>query len=440
MGQRLSPLDNAFLQVEDAENRMQLAGMLTFSGEAPDFAEFQRVVGERVLGLPHFQQRLSGSFFGLARPRWVDDRAFELAYHVTRTALPTPGGQNEIAAHIENLTANSLDLSRPLWEIGLVEGLEHGFAISLKVHHCMVDGLSIVDIFTALLAPDSVIPQVPARPSKRVPATTKSATLTDLVTAPVSGLVGVAGMLGQAPASAFNAGRPGPTRRVSYVTVPLTDINVVRCRYDTTVNNIVLAIVSGGLRRYLLRHDAMVDKLHAFVPVNARAEGGRGAMGNQIAMTYPELPVGESELEARVSKVIEAVRRTAQSGQAMMTSSLMGLLGVAPAPVAATLNRAMQFWAGMFNVTVTNVPGPPVPLHFLGRELQLIIGSTPLTRKHALTIAVLTYNGTLTFMVTSDPHRIPDGAAITDDLHAEFVELLAEANRNAGAEKTGRTS
>jgi len=190
MGQRLSPLDNAFLQVEDAENRMQLAGMLTFSGEAPDFAEFQRVVGERVLGLPHFQQRLSGSFFGLARPRWVDDGAFELAYHVTRTALPTPGGQSEIAAHIENLTANSLDLSRPLWEIGLVEGLEHGFAISLKVHHCMVDGLSIVDIFTALLAPDSVIPQVPARPSKRVPATTKSATLTDLVTAPVSSVVG----------------------------------------------------------------------------------------------------------------------------------------------------------------------------------------------------------------------------------------------------------
>lgn len=439
MGQRLSSLDNAFLQVEDGENRMQLAGMLTFSGEAPDFAEFQRVVGERVLDLPHFRQRLSGSFFGLARPRWVDDRAFELGYHVTRTALPAPGGQAEIAAHIENMTANSLDLRRPLWEIGLVEGLPNGFAISLKVHHCMVDGLSIVDIFTALLAPDSMIPPVPTRPSRRLPVAAEPASLVErvsgLVTAPVSGLVGVAEMLGQAPASAFNAGRPGPTRRVSYVTVPLADIDAIRRAHDTTVNNIVLAVVAGGLRRYLLRHDAMVDKLHAFVPVNARPQDGRGALGNRIAMTYPELPVGESELEARVGKVIEAVRRTAQTGQAAMTSSLMGLMELAPAPVAATLNRAMQFWAGMFNVTVTNVPGPPVPLHFLGRELQLIIGSTPLTRKHGLTIAVLTYNRTLTFMVTSDPHRIPDGTAIVDDLHAEFVELREDTHR-----RTGRTS
>jgi hypothetical protein len=144
-------------------------------------------------------------------------------------------------------------------------------------------------------------------------------------------------------------------------------------------------------------------------------------------MTYPELPVGEPDPDARVVKVVAAVRRTAQSGQAVMTRSMMGLLGWAPTPVAATLNRAVQFWAGLFNVTVTNVPGPPVPLHFLGRELQLIIGSTPLTRQHALTIAVLSYNGTLTFMITCDPHRLPDGKDITDDLHQEFVELRDRA-------------
>lgn len=431
MGQRLSPLDNAFLQVEDAENRMQLAGMLTFRGEVPDFDEFQRVIGERVLGLPHFTQRLSGSFLGLARPRWVDDHAFELGYHVTRTALPAPGGQAEIEAHIENLTANALDLRRPLWEIGLVEGLPGGFAISLKVHHCMVDGLSIVDVFTAILGPDSELPGAPARPAARLPVPIGASTLRSLVSQPVAGLAGVAAMVGQAPASPFNGGQPGPTRSVSYVTVPLADIHEVRRGYDTTVNNIVLAIVSGGLRRYLLRHDALVDKLHAFVPVNARADGARGALGNQIAMTYPELPVGEAEPDARVSKVVAAVRRTAQSGQAAMTSSMMGMLGLTPTPVAAALNRAVQFWAGLFNVTVTNVPGPPVPLHFLGRELQLIIGSTPLTRQHALTIAVLSYNGTLTFMVTCDPHRLPDGKDITDDLHQEFVELRDRARSQA---------
>jgi hypothetical protein len=146
-------------------------------------------------------------------------------------------------------------------------------------------------------------------------------------------------------------------------------------------------------------------------------------LGNQIAMTYPELPVGEAAPEMRVAKVIESVRRTATSGQAAATTSLMGMLGLAPAPLAARLNRAMQFRSGMFNVTVTNVPGPPVPLHFLGRQLNLIVGSTPLTRQHGLTIAVLTYNGTLTFMVTSDPRRVPEGPSIADDLQAEFAEL-----------------
>jgi len=431
MGQRLSPLDNAFLQVEDAENRMQLAGVLVFRGEAPDFAEFQRVIGERVLGLPHFTQRLSRglseSLLGLARPRWVDDDAFELGYHVTRAALPGPGGQAEIEAHIENLTAAPLDLRRPLWEIGLVEGLPRAFAISLKIHHCLVDGLSIMDVFTAILGPDSNLPTASAKTAKRLPVPLDRPGLLDLISRPVSGLAGVAAMVGQSPVSIFNTGRPGPTRSVAYISVPLADIHEIRRGHDTTVNNIVLAIVSGGLRRYLLRHDALVDKLHAFVPVNARVDGARGALGNQIAMTYPELPVSEADPDDRVGKVIDAVRRTTLSGQAVTTSSLVSMLGLAPTPVAATLNRAMQFWAGLFNVTVTNVPGPPMPLHFLGRELQLIVGSTPLTRRHALTIAVLSYNGSLTFMVTSDPHRLPDGRDIADDLHQEFIEMRRHA-------------
>jgi WS/DGAT/MGAT family acyltransferase len=445
MGKRLSPLDHAFLQVEDGENRMQLAGLLAFHGEAPDFAEFQRVIGERVRGLPHFTQRLSGgrsgSFLGLARPRWVDDSAFELSYHVTRTALPAPGGQAEIEAHIENLTAAPLDVRRPLWEIGLVEGLAltgrddrespravtPAFAISLKIHHCLVDGLSIMDVFTAILGPDSDLPRAPVKSANRLPAPLAAPGLRKLIARPMSSLAGAAAMVGQAPASIFNAGRPGPTRSVSFITVPLADVQEIRRGYDTTVNNIVLAIVSGGLRRYLLRHDALVDTLHAFVPVNARADGARGALGNQIAMTYPVLPVGEAQPDVRVGKVIDSVRRTAASGQAALTSSMVAVLGLAPTPVAAALNRAMQFRAGLFNVTVTNVPGPPEPLHFLGRELQLIVGSTPLTRRHALTVAVLSYNGTFTFMVTSDPHRLPDGKDIAADLQEEFVELQTQA-------------
>ncbi|HUS22222.1 MAG TPA: wax ester/triacylglycerol synthase family O-acyltransferase [Aeromicrobium sp.] len=429
MGNRLSPLDNAFLQVEDAENRMQLAGMLLFRGEAPEFGEFRDAVADRLLGLPRFQQRLASSVFGLRRPKWVDDEAFALDYHVSRVALPAPGGQAEVAAHIDQLTSSPLDLHRPLWEVGLVEGLAEGFGISLKVHHCMADGLSIMDIFTALLAPDADLPT--AKPRSAIVSPTSP--LVRRISAPVTGLMTAAAMVRQAPPSPFNTGRSGPTRKTDYVTVSLDDVHRVRRAHGTTVNNAVLAVVSGGLRRYLERHDVEVDAMHAFVPVNRRSAGARGSLGNQIAMTYLALPVGELDPDMRVRKVVDAVRQATESGQAAVTSSVVSLLGFAPAPIARTLNRAMQFHAGLFNLTVTNVPGPAVPVHFLGRPLELIVGSTPLTRRHAVTIAVLSYNGTLTFMVTSDPSRVPDGTSLADDLEAELIDL------GKGIASSGRT-
>ena len=415
MGSRLSPLDNAFLQMEDAENRMQLAGMLIFSGEPPEFGDFRDAVGERLLDLPRFQQRLAGSILGLRRPSWVDDKAFALDYHVRRVALPEPGGRAEVAAHIDQLTATPLDLRRPLWEVELVEGLENGFGLSLKVHHCMVDGLSIMDVFTALLAPDSELPTASPSPAAANPSSG--------LAAPLSGLWSAAGLIGQAPPSPFNTGRSGPTRKTDFVTVPLDDVHRIRHAHATTVNNAVLAVVSGALRRYLERHDMDIDTMHAFVPVNRRSAGARGSLGNQIAMTYPALPVGEPDPDVRVRKVIESVRHSTESGQAAVTSALISVLGLAPAPIAGTLNRALQLRSGIFNLTVTNVPGPPVPVHFLGRRLELIVGSTPLTRQHAVTIAVLSYNGTLTFMVTSDPSRVPDGSSLAVDIEAELIEL-----------------
>lgn len=434
MSRRLSALDTAFLQVEDRENRMQLAGMLLFKGKAPTRAQFRDAIADRLLGLPRFQQRLQESTLGLARPKWVNDTAFDIDYHVSRVALPAPGGHEEVAAHIDQMTADPLDLHRPLWAVGLVEGLADGFAISLKVHHCMVDGLSIVDIFTALLAPDSILPEPPASTSKNKSVTAPQHRPSSLLRRVQDATT----MVGQAPRSPFNKGTSGPTRRTEYVTVPLDDIHEIRRAFGTTVNNIVLALVTGALRRYLERHDEHVDKLHAFVPVNRRPEAARGNLGNQIAMTYPALPVGEPSPEARVTKVIDSVKDAGTSGQAATTATLMGALGLAPAPLARAVNRAVQFRSGMFNLTITNVPGPPVPAHFLGNELQLILGSTPLTRKHALTVAVLSYNGTLTFMVTTDPHRVPDGSDLTEDLRAELLTLKDHVATRAESQRSKR--
>jgi diacylglycerol O-acyltransferase / wax synthase len=428
---RLSPLDAAFLQVEDPENRMQLAGMLVFEGGPPSHAEFREAIADRVLSLPRFRQRLHLSPLGLTRARWTEDTAFDLDYHLSRVALPSPGGHDEIAAHIDQLTSAPLDLRRPVWEIGLVEGIQGGFGISLKVHHCMVDGLSIIDIFSAILAPDTPAPAPGSvrRPAARPAPSGSGGTSTG--TSLLGRIRGASALVGQAPSSPFNRGPSGPTRRTAYTTVPMSALHDVRHPYGTTVNNVVLAVVAGALRRYLERNDAMVDKLHAFVPVNRRSDDHRGRLGNQIAMTYPALPVGEPDPEARLAQVVEAVTEAAAAGQAGTTAWLMGSLGLAPAPLARSLNRLIQFDAGMFNLTVTNVPGPPLPAYFLGRRLDTILGSTPLTRRHALTVAVLSYNGALTFSITTDPRRVPDGADLVQDIEDELALLRDVAHHHA---------
>lgn len=425
---RLSALDTAFLQVEDAENRMQLAGMLLFEGASPSYDDFRSAVAARLLGLPRFRQRLAPSALGLGRPRWVDDAAFDLDYHLSHVALPSPGGETEVAAHIDHMTTAPLDLRRPVWELGLVEGVGTGFAISLKVHHCMVDGLSIMDIFGALV--DSIDLPVPARKPRPVPEPGARAG-----TSLVRRVSGTLAMFGQAPRSTLNEGQSGPTRRTRYATLPLDDLRTVQRNAEASLNTVALTVVSGALERYLHRHGEDVEQVHAFVPVNRRGSDDRGRLGNQIAMTYPALPVGAMTPRDRLALVQRASAEAVHGHQPTTTAGLMSALSLAPAPVAGVLNRVMQIRAGLFNLTVTNVPGPPVPVHFLGRELELILGSTPLTRKHALTVAVLSYAGQLTFSVTTDPRRLPDGTRLVDDLKAAADDLVAAFNTPDTPEK-----
>lgn len=426
MGQRLSPLDAAFLHVEDKDNRMHLAGILTFAGPTPTFAEFRAEIERKLPELPHFRHRLGRSALGLARPAWVQDESFDLDYHLHHLALPSPGGHTQITELIDDMASAPLDLRRPLWELSLVEGVNidgaAGFGVALKVHHSMVDGLSIIDIFATLCTPADGATPPPQRPAPE-PAPTASPLRAAVAT--ISRLRRASDLIGSAPATRLNAGPSGPTRRTEFLQVPLGDVHAARRSFDTTVNNVVLAVVTGALRRYLTRHDQCPEVVHAFVPVNKRPEHARGAHGNQIGMTYPALPVGEADPARRVAKVKAAVAASQAANQADDTAALIRLGRFAPQPVAAVLNRAMQFRADMFNLTVTNVPGPPIPVFFLGRELTLILGATPLTRKHALTIAVLSYNGGLTFSVTTDPRRLPDGSDLVDDIRAELDTLHA---------------
>jgi diacylglycerol O-acyltransferase len=433
---RLSPLDCAFLHIEDRATRMQLAGLLTFEGPVPAWTEVREAIRLCLPDLPRFRQRLALSPLGLTAPRWVDDETFDLDYHLHRVVLPFPGGDREVVAHIDHLTAVPLDLQRPLWEISLVEGLSDGrWALSLKVHHAMVDGLSIMDIFAALFSMEAPGAGAPA-PAPVRPASTAVAVRVGRsepprldVMEPLRRLARAGQLCGQAPTAVFNRGVAGPTRRSEFLTIPLSTVQGLRKPYGATVNHVVLAVVSGALRRYLERHGEPLEPLFAFVPVNARPDAERGRLGNQIAMTYPELPVHVAQPAARVRAVMESVAATGQQDQAGTTAALMSLGRFLPQPVAALVNRSIQFDGGLFNLTVTNVPGPPVPVYFLDRKLVRITGSTPLTQRHGLTIAVLSYDGELTFSVTTDPARVPDVEGLVADLEAE-VEALAEATQS----------
>lgn len=426
---RLSPVDAAFLHIEDRSNRMQLAGLLVFDGDTPSFDEFRDTIARALPRLPHFRDRLERSMLGLARPNWVEDESFDLDYHLHHIALPAPGDHAQIVGLIDHMTADPIDLQRPLWEMALVENLSNGgFAIALKVHHSMVDGLSIIDIFAVLChpdphhrSPDVDTPPPPSPRSREAPPTSTSPSAGGV--AIVRRLQRAARLAGQAPLTRFNSGPSSAVRRTEYLTVSLGTVHDIRHHYRTTVNNIVLAIVTGALHRYLDRHGELVDRLHAFVPVNRRPATARGTLGNQISMTYPALPVGEADPEKRITAVIAAVAASSNTHQADDTAALLHLTRFAPQPIAAAVNRAMQFESNIFNLTVTNVPGPPVPVYFLGRQLQLILGATPLTRKHALTIAVLSYKGGLTFSVTTDPRRVPDIAELMTDIHTEIDNL-----------------
>jgi hypothetical protein len=421
MGTRLGALDAAFLHIEDRSNRMQLAGVLVFEGATPSFAAFRAAVESKLPSHPPFRQRLAGGLGGQLRPSWIVDAEFDLDYHLRRTAVPAPGGREELLGLVNELTSAPLDLQRPLWEMTLVEGLgADQFGIALKVHHCMVDGLSIMQIFATLFSADpaSDRPLALPAPPPRVPE----------VRSPLSARLGrAAAAVRVAPRTRLNTGPSGPTRATDFTTVPLEEILRVRRAFGTTVNNVVLATVTGALRRYLDRHDELVDEVYAFVPVNRRTDAGPGFHGNRIGMTYPALPVGEADPSARVRKVVASVDACVRTGQADDTAALLSVSGLAPEPVAAALNRLVQFDGGLFNLTVTNVPGPPVPVYFLGRRLLRIVGSTPLTRRHALTVAVLSYAGELTFSVTTDPRRLPDGSDLVVDLADELALLSATA-------------
>jgi diacylglycerol O-acyltransferase / wax synthase len=456
---RLSGLDASFLALEDSGSHMHVGSVLVFEGEPPAYDDFVAHLERRLTLVPRYRQKLAFPPLVQSRPVWVDDPHFNAGYHLRHTALPQPAGEAELRRLAGRVFAQRLDRAKPLWELWLVDRVgEDRFAIVSKTHHCLVDGVSGVDIATVLfdLDPDPP-PQAPPEPWVPRPEPSQATLLADALLERAAGPVGLAraavgavsrpqhamsaGMtalggiaaltqagLAGAPPSPLNT-RIGTHRRFAWVDADLGVFKTVKNALGGTVNDVVLTVVAGALRRHFLAHGHETEHdLKAMVPISVRAESERGALGNRVSAMWAPLPIGLADPIARFRAVHEAMHGLKESGQAVGAEVITSLADFAPPTILAQAAR-LQTVQRFFNLTVTNVPGPQFPLYLLGRSLCRIYPQVPLVENAALGIAIMSYNGRIDFGLLADYDALPD----LDDLAAGLDAAIAELADVAGA-------
>jgi diacylglycerol O-acyltransferase len=454
---RLTGLDASFLALEEGGAHMHVGSVLVFEGAAPAYDEFVAQLERRLALVPRYRQKLAFPPLVQSRPVWIDDPHFNAGYHVRHTALPEPAGERELRRLAGRIFSQRLDRSKPLWELWLVDRVgDDRFAIVAKTHHCLVDGISGVDITTVLFDLDAEPEEQPA-PAPWVPrpeptqATLLADALVERASTPLelaraaadaathpqhalaagrSAIAGLAAItqagLGGAPRSPLNL-KIGPHRRFAWVEADLAQLKEIKNQLGGTVNDVVLSVVTSALRSHFLAHGYSTESdLKAMVPVSVRADSERGALGNKVSSMYAPLPIGLPDPIARFRAVHEAMHDLKSSGQAVGAEMITSLADFAPPTILAQAAR-LQTVQRFFNLTVTNVPGPQFPLYLLGRTLVHVYPLVPLADGCALGIAIMSYDGRIDFGLVSDYDALPDLDDIAVALDAAIDELAAVA-------------
>ncbi len=471
---QLSATDTSFLMQERDGAQMHIGGVSVFEGPAPEHEELREHISERLGLVPRFRQRLAEPPIALTRPWWVDDPEFNLDYHLRRSALPWPGGDDQLRALVGRIFSQRLDRGKPLWEMYVVEGLEEDrFALITKVHHALVDGISGVDIASVIMdtTPESASVGTAAVAFERRPEPSRAELLVRTLAASaksplslahyaaggalyprrltrsatqVAGALGAMGweLLNPAPTVPLN-GPIGPHRRFASRDLSFGDVRAVKQRHGATVNDVVLAAATGALRSWLIARGVRTKglELRALVPVNLRGEEERGLLGNRVALLRASLPVYADDPEQRLLLVRDEMRRAKRSRQLMAAQTIIGLSDFALPTILAQASR-LNFSTRLFNLIITNVPGPQLPLYLLGRELKSIAPVAFLPRQHALSIAVFSYNGLISFGLLGDYDRMYDVELVADGLRESLAELRQDtpSPRTNGSGAAGRRS
>lgn len=469
--ERLTALDAAFLHAESERTPLHIGALVVLEGE-PFFDErgefrlddVRRHVESRLHLIPRFRRRIMTVPYGVGRPVWVDDPHFDIADHVRLLVLPPPGDREQLELACDRLQMQMLDRDKPLWELWFVAGLEHGrVAIVEKVHHALVDGVSGVDVAYATfdVAPEGREDDGVDRAWEPQPAPAPIELLVDSlverVVEPAEWIrtaqaalraprrtLGLVGELAGAAASiAGSALVPHPSslnvpvgehRRLHTVDRSLDEVRAVKSALGGTVNDVVLCAVAGGLRNLLEARGEEVEgiELQALAPVSLRREDEHGALGNRVAAYFAPLPLGIGDAVERLEAVATAMRERKARHQEEVSELLLEGMDHLPPALPALLSRTIHRQP-FVNVVVTNVPGPPFPMWFMGAEIQDIVPVVPLGGNLSIGIAVLSYNGRLVLGIMADPTRAPDAGELARAIGACFDELAerAESSRPA---------
>ena len=463
---RITAVDASFLAQEGSNSHMHIGAMIIVEGKAPPFQEFTEQIQARLQLVPRYRQKLAFPPGESGRPLWVDDPTFNIGYHVRHTALPAPGSEHQLLELASRIASQQLDRSKPLWEMWVVEGLENNrFALINKTHHALVDGVSGVDLATVLFdieqnppAPATDVEPWTPRPEPS-PAELVAAGLRDAA----RGVIGIATRVlryAQHPERALDEAREaiegvgelawaglnpapetplnteiGPHRRLVTTNEQLADFKTVKNAFGGTVNDVVLTVVSGALRNWLRSRGVRTEglELRALVPVSIRASDEHGALGNRIAVMRGPLPVYIKDPVARLRFVKKSMDGLKDSKQAVGAEVLAGVQQLAPPTILAQASR-LNFSTRLFNLIVTNVPGPQFPLYVMGHKMLGLYPIAFLPENHALAVAIMSYNGEVNFGLLADYDIVPDAEKLSEGISEALAELVQLAEKRGPRE------
>jgi WS/DGAT/MGAT family acyltransferase len=462
----MSTLDSEFLYLEDGVVQMHIGSCAIFEGPAPAREEFVALTESKLPLVPRYRQKVREVPLGFGRPVWVDDPHFTMEYHIRHTALPQPGGAEELRRLMGRVMSQPLDRSRPLWETWLVEGLEDDrWAAITKVHHSVVDGVSGVEMINALLdtEPDAPLAEIEPWEAEEQPddiwlvadsiggfvgnIARRTGAIATSVTRPEwwrSGFRGTEKALSsvtdtmQSDAPPGMDGPIGPHRRWDWTVVPLDDIKTIKTELGGTVNDVVLSAIAGGFRALVESRgdDPEEFGVRTLVPVSVRAEDHHGEFNNQVSGMIGELPVGIADPRERLAAVHEQMAGLKESHEAEISETITDLVDLAfPGLLALGSRATVRFLASRegqrgVNTVTTNVPGPQFPLYALGRRMVGYYPYVPIFHGMRVGVAILSYDGQAAFGVTGDYETMPDIGVLTRGIEDSVAQLVKAINED----------